>query len=342
MGIMNSIIRIMDSITQIVLGASVGYAVAGKSLGKKAFLVGAFAGTLPDLDFISNLGRDSFSYLKYHRGFSHSLLFCVVGPAIAGLLTKKWLPKEDAMKVFWVFFWGILTHILLDCFTSWGTQVFWPISERVAWNAIFIMDPGYSTPLLIAVFGGLIFSHHAKRMRCVILGLVVSTLYLGASVGIKQTINAKFEHLFSRQALQVTRYTSRPSPFNIILWSATAETKDGYYYGMISILDKPGLKPLYFIPKNHNLARNYDDPKSKELLQYTKGYYSVEPYKTGIIIRDLRYGFMGDPWLNGENFVFSYYLNRDKEGDIQLIIQNPRPKNTNILLKQLWVRLKGV
>ncbi len=36
----------MDSLTQIVLGASVGEAVLGKKVGNKAILWGAIAGTL--------------------------------------------------------------------------------------------------------------------------------------------------------------------------------------------------------------------------------------------------------------------------------------------------------
>ena len=40
----------MDSITQLALGATVGYAVGQKQLGKKALYLGAFFGTLPDLD----------------------------------------------------------------------------------------------------------------------------------------------------------------------------------------------------------------------------------------------------------------------------------------------------
>ena len=40
----------MDSLTQIVLGAAVGEAVAGRKLGAKAALWGAIGGTLPDLD----------------------------------------------------------------------------------------------------------------------------------------------------------------------------------------------------------------------------------------------------------------------------------------------------
>jgi inner membrane protein len=41
----------MDSITHIALGAITGEALAGKSLGKRAMILGAVAQSLPDIDF---------------------------------------------------------------------------------------------------------------------------------------------------------------------------------------------------------------------------------------------------------------------------------------------------
>jgi inner membrane protein len=36
----------------------------------------------------------------------------------------------------------LLTHPLLDSFTSYGTQLFWPLMPTpTAWSSIFIIDP---------------------------------------------------------------------------------------------------------------------------------------------------------------------------------------------------------
>ena len=55
----------MDSLTQIVLGASVAEASLGKKIGNKAIVLGAIAGTIPDLDIITkffvNMMRKSSS-----------------------------------------------------------------------------------------------------------------------------------------------------------------------------------------------------------------------------------------------------------------------------------------
>ena len=68
----------MDSITQAVLGAAIGEAVAGKKIGHKAAIIGAIVATLPDLDVLVYPFLDEFQKISFHRGFSHSIVFCVI------------------------------------------------------------------------------------------------------------------------------------------------------------------------------------------------------------------------------------------------------------------------
>ncbi len=68
----------MDSLTQIALGAAVGEAVLGKKVGNKAVLWGAVAATIPDLDVIPGSFMDAVAGLDFHRGLSHSILFCLI------------------------------------------------------------------------------------------------------------------------------------------------------------------------------------------------------------------------------------------------------------------------
>ena len=65
----------MDSLTQIVLGASVAEATLGKKIGNKAIVLGAIAGTIPDLDIVTRFFVDDLTASVMHRGFSHSLIF---------------------------------------------------------------------------------------------------------------------------------------------------------------------------------------------------------------------------------------------------------------------------
>ena len=68
----------MDSLTQIILGAAVGEAVAGKKLGNKAAFWGAIAGTIPDLDVLIRHFAHPIDGALWHRGFSHSIVFALL------------------------------------------------------------------------------------------------------------------------------------------------------------------------------------------------------------------------------------------------------------------------
>ena len=81
----------MDSLTQVVLGAAVSVAVSGRRIGaRKAALLGAGIGTLPDLDVLVRHGDPVRDFIL-HRGWSHSLLVhAAVTPVLA----------EAAIRVF--------------------------------------------------------------------------------------------------------------------------------------------------------------------------------------------------------------------------------------------------
>ena len=68
----------MDSLTQIVLGAAVGEAALGKRVGNSAMIWGAIAGTIPDMDVLSNLFMSPIDALAFHRGISHSIVFNIL------------------------------------------------------------------------------------------------------------------------------------------------------------------------------------------------------------------------------------------------------------------------
>ncbi len=84
----------MDSLTQIVLGAACGEAVAGKKLGNRALLWGAVGGTIPDLDVFAALFTDEITSTSFHRGFMHSFLFAVLAPWALAKLTTWFYSRE--------------------------------------------------------------------------------------------------------------------------------------------------------------------------------------------------------------------------------------------------------
>jgi inner membrane protein len=111
----------MDSITQATLGAAMGHAVLGEKMGNKAILIGAIAGTIPDLDVFSRLFLDHQVYgLVYHRGITHSIFFTLVASPIFAWLSLQYYKRDihktelaqGILATWWFLFYGIIVAAL--------------------------------------------------------------------------------------------------------------------------------------------------------------------------------------------------------------------------------------
>lgn len=339
----------MDSITQIALGAAVGETVLGKEVGNKAVFWGAVAGTIPDLDAIPGRFMETVARLENHRGFSHSIIFCLIFAPIIGVLIHKIHGKDAADQWDWtkLVFWGLLTHPLLDCFTTWGTQLFWPFDYRVAFKTIFVVDPLYTLPLLVCILW-LLFQDRRSRLRrkLNLIGLALSTGYLLITVLNMLFMKQNFEKILSSQNIEYSRFTIQPTPLNNILWTVTAETKNGFYVGYHSFLDSHQTMPFIYLKKNYRLIKELDgNRKIARLKAIMNGYLTVDLVAGRLRLNDLRFGLING-W-SGENarFVFSYDLRVESRDGLQtVIVEQRRPEITitRRVLGQLWRRIRGI
>jgi len=236
----------VDSITQAALGAAIGGAVLGRRLGRKAIVMGAVLGTLPDLDVALDYG-DAVANVTEHRGFSHSLFVLTGLATLLALLCARFSPANDInLPRWWCFFALILiTHPLLDALTTYGTQLFWPLERPpVALPIIFIIDPFYSIPLLIALGVGLVSLRVKKACTW---GLAITCVYLAMAAGAKLTIEQRLAPVLAEQGLEDAPLLIQPTPFNIVLWRATVVDGDRYYESLVGLFDgdrQPRLEPL--------------------------------------------------------------------------------------------------
>lgn len=332
----------MDSLTQIVLGASVGEVVLGKKVGNKAMLYGAIAGTIPDLDVLSSYFVDTVTYTEWHRGFSHSILFSLLFAPVFGWLIFE---IEKKSKVSWrewstLMFWGLFTHPILDSFTTWGTQLFWPFDLRLAFQNIFVIDPIYTLPFLFFLI--LTMRQHRlspARRKYNRLGLMVSTSYLVVTILLKGITYKKFTDNLEEQEITYEQIQTRPTPFNSILWTANIDAGNEYLIGEYSLLDT---KPIVFraYPKNHELLGELaGEDKLNRLIKITEGWYTISRKEQSIFFNDLRFGLISlnpiDP-----KFAFSYKL---LKLDNEIVVEEtPKFKEDaqNVLI-ELWARIWG-
>jgi membrane-bound metal-dependent hydrolase YbcI (DUF457 family) len=155
----------MDTITHGIAGALIAKAAFGGSdllsaeeMGKRriatwALTIGAM---FPDADVL----REFFSsnpmlIITWHRSITHSLLCLPIWSVLLAALTlwiarwRKWHAPSFLMLT-GIYAIGILSHIVLDLLTSFGTMIWSPLEwSRPAWDVLFIIDFTFSLILLV-------------------------------------------------------------------------------------------------------------------------------------------------------------------------------------------------
>jgi len=301
----------LDSITQAVLGAALQGTVLGRIQGRRALLYGAALGTLPDLDVIIHYA-DPVSQMTYHRGLSHSL-FVLTGLAVllAWLVNKCWPDKGYTLPRLFLAFWLVLvTHPLLDAFTVYGTQLFWPMQTTPeSWAAVFIIDPVYTLPLLAAVIYALGKGLTGKATRLLTLALVFSTAYLGFGLAGRMAAEQRFQAALDQQGIVASEVRAVPIAFNSLVWRVLAKTADGDYYEGVSSWFDRNAPEMQRLPRNLELAKALAGvPLHQRLRWFTDDWLRYDQVGDALVVTDLRMGIPG-------NYTFRFNMaHRDSQG----------------------------
>ena len=318
----------MDSLTQIVTGAIAGEQVLGKKIGHRAALGGGIIGTIPDLDVFLIQSSDVVQGLFIHRGFSHSILFCLFAAPILGFLLKKMHPGKTISIGLWIFYALVilLTAVGIDYLTGYGASIFWPFSSfRLELNTIAIVDVFFTIPaitLLILTFAkkGRIKNYYRK----VSIGFII--IYLVFAGSNKLYIHQKFSKAMSDQNISYQKLRTAPLPLTNFLWMGLVKKQDTFLLGYYSLFDST---PIQFSRiEQHSVYMSHltSSPKVKKLIEFTKGWYSVEKDMEALYINDLRFGKMGISETSP--FVFRFKI-EEKQDEIT-IKQIQNTENTGI------------
>jgi inner membrane protein len=283
----------LDSVTQAALGACVTAAFVPREHRRKALLVGAMLGTLPDLDVFIDYG-DAVRNFTYHRGFSHSL-FVLPGAAVIIWLTLRrwWAPVRGAPRQW---FAGILlalvTHPLLDAHTAYGTQLLWPLAAMPAsWATMFIIDPAYTLPLLVGAIAIAIWLHRPAAHTVLVAGLALSTAYLGWTWIGKTLVEREARASLVEAGVEYRAMFTTPTPLNSFLWRVVVLTDDGYAEGFDSVLIDEGRMGFSHYPSDMQaLAEASDVWAVQRLRWFADDFVRAEVIDERLVITDLRMG----------------------------------------------------
>lgn len=322
-----------------------GEAFAGKTVGKKAMLWGVLAQSIPDIDFIASLWLNTSDNLLAHRGFTHSILFCLLlTPVIASLAYHIHKPHNITLLK-WVLFIGsaISIHLFLDAFNNYGVGWFEPFSqERISFDTIYVADPFFSIIPGIALVLLLIMRQKSLLRKWIWkFGLVAPLFYLCYSLANKFYVTVETKKILSAQNITYNKLLITPAPLQTWLWFVVVGNDSGFYTGYRSVFDKQKNIELTFKPQNNAIKSLVQEPDQlNSLIRFSQGFYTLEQRKDSIIFFDLRFGqIIG--WQNSkEDYAFYYYLQPNV--DNTLVVQRGRfakwDERTFTALKE---RIKG-
>lgn len=303
----------MDSLSQIVLGGALAAAIAPAGHRRAALLVGAALGTLPDLDGIplALLFDDPIMRMTWHRSISHSLFVLPFVATLIWWLYKRCGGRVAASPLRWFFAMqlALITHPLLDAFTVYGTQLWWPLkTPPTMWSSVFIIDPLYTLWLLIACVVAWRARERAIAQRVLIAGLLLSTAYLGWSLVAKARVDRAADEALAAIGLEDAPRFSVPMPFNTLLWRVVAMTPDGYVESERSLAADRG--PMRFVARPSDVAAlgevaDYD--AVARLRWFNHGFMKAEERDGTLILSDLRMGLEPD-------YIFNFVVAEQNRG----------------------------
>lgn len=351
----------MDSVTQFALGAALGEATlrqapreGAKVFTWGAFLLGGLVGTIPDLDVFLAPYMSAPQALASHRGITHSIFFCTLfSPLLAWALMKIFRGRGLSYGRWLAFVWLTLnTHWMLDCLTTYGTQIFQPFSNYpVNIGSVFIIDPVYTIPLIVGTFLSVWRSRKPDEWhpRPVRVALLLSTLYLGFTLFSKFVVFHRLESSWLTQGIEHRQMITAATPFNSLLYYAYVDTGEDVWVADGSLFDSASRKiPWQRVPKNAELLPKFGEGEAgKVLLWFSRGFYRLDMQNGVPVFMDLRFGRLGG-WFPeeetvGDDFVFRFEL-------LPAETQGPytdftRARNSGRIAKfpwgRLWTRMWG-
>lgn len=228
----------MDTLTHALSGALAVQALGSKvhpdrRVLRRFTVIGFLCAAAPDLDFIlSFVNDDPLTYLRHHRGVTHSLLLLPLWAGVLGGLFKLIFRDLPYRRLYGVCALSIGLHIAGDVITSYGTMIFAPYSNwRAALDTTFIIDPIFSGIIIV----GLILAAF-RRTQVQLPKFAALTLvgYIGLQGWAQHQAKQIGEHWAAQQGMTADVH-ALPQPLSPLHWKLIAIGPDDYHLSYLKL-----------------------------------------------------------------------------------------------------------
>ncbi len=329
----------MDPLTHGLLGATLGQALFGRSLGGRGLIVGALVAMAPDVDVVMS-GTGPMGEWLYHRGATHALWFAPVVGSLTGV-GIGFLDRANRGAFVMLSVLALLSHSLLDWCTTYGIQLFAPFSNRrFALDAVAILDPFYSLLFVIALAVGLGRGWRSRPARAAGLGvLALSIAYLAYGLALNRQAESFARRQLAAEGVPTADVRAYPTLLQLWLRRLVARDGDEMRVGWLSLWSPRPLAWQRFTDRREALAettRATEEGRIFEWFAMGKTAASIHASAGGTMVdvEDLRFGFPARP----QEGVWGIRARFDETGRIEgrpARINRPRPPVRD-LVAEIW------
>ena len=283
----------MDTGTHIVMGIALGGlatidpAVQNDPTLFTAVLAGTVIGShAPDFDTIFKL-RNNATYIRHHRGASHSLPAIILWGFIVSGIIFLFVPEVNFFHLWLWTFIAVCLHVFVDLFNAYGTQAFRPFTSKwIALGFINTFDP-YIFGLNVVFIIAWILGANPGITWAIIYAVIV--LYYIKRYLDKREIREKIKEFYPNAIQIVTSPTMKQN-----YWRVAISTNNRFYVGTvenghIEIIDEFEKVPL---PDTPVMEAAKKDKNIASFLNFFPVYrWEITEFETFIEVRfiDLRY-----------------------------------------------------
>ncbi|MDZ7663639.1 metal-dependent hydrolase [Thiohalophilus sp.] len=196
---------------------------------------GFLAGIFPDSDFLLRLIDGPLSYLKYHRGVTHSVLMLPLWAGLLSLLFMLLWRGQYHWKAFYaVCVMSLGIHIFGDVITSFGTMILAPFSHaKFSLPSTFIIDFWFTGIIVLALIAAWVWRRQGQQLA--LTGLATLALYVGFQHYQAWEARDLGREYVRHQGLEQAEVHALPQPLSPFNWKIVIEQPQHYHVSYVNL-----------------------------------------------------------------------------------------------------------
>lgn len=222
----------MDPITHGIVGLAIATFTGETAALANPYAIGSLLGAvIPDADIIMQV-KGHYSYLKNHRGMSHSVPFAFLYAGVITALLYILYPGASLLKLFIYAFCGCISHIALDITNSYGAQILWPLNRRrLTLDLLLVYDP------LLIIFSLAIIIPGLSSIIHPAISVTLFVLYLLFRNMMKNRVKRIIKKNISDEN-QIFDLRILPSIVGLLKWHFVLKLKEKKIVGEVNAITK--------------------------------------------------------------------------------------------------------